>query len=52
MTGISWLERGIEEHDVHLAMLPTEPKWDGLRGDRRFAELLRKCGLPYRGSEF
>ncbi len=48
----AWLERGIEEHDVHLAMLPTEPKWDALRGDRRFAELLRKCGLPYRGSEF
>lgn len=46
----AWLERGIEEHDVHLAMLPTEPKWDALRGDGRFAEVLRKCGLPYRSS--
>jgi len=44
------LERGIEEHDVHLAMLPTEPKWDALRGDRRFVEVLRKCGLPYGSS--
>jgi TolB-like protein len=43
----AWLERGIEEHDVHLVMLPTEPKWDLLRGDRRFADVLRKCGLPY-----
>ncbi len=46
----AWLERGIEEHDVHLAMLPTEPKWDALRGDRRFAEVLRRCGLPYGSS--
>jgi TolB-like protein/Tfp pilus assembly protein PilF len=46
----AWLERGIEEHDVHLAMLPTEPKWDVLRGDARFADLLRRCGLPYASS--
>jgi TolB-like protein/Tfp pilus assembly protein PilF len=45
-----WLDRAVEEHDVHLAMLPTEPKWDLLRADRRFDELLRKCGLPYRSS--
>ena len=47
----AWLDRAIEEHDVHLAMLATEAKWDGLRGDRRFAESLRRCGLPYRSSE-
>jgi TolB-like protein/Tfp pilus assembly protein PilF len=45
-----WLERAVEAHDVHLAMLPSDAKWDGLRGDRRFAEVLRKCGLPYRSS--
>jgi TolB-like protein/Tfp pilus assembly protein PilF len=45
-----WLDRALEEHDVHLAMLPTEPKWDLLRADRRFAELLRKCDLPHRSS--
>ena len=47
----AWLERGIEDHDVHLVMLPTEPKWDALRRDARFANLLRRCGLPYRRSE-
>ena len=47
----AWLERGIEDHDVHLAMLPTEPKWDALRRDARFADLLRRCGLPYGSSE-
>jgi hypothetical protein len=43
---LHWLDRGVEEHDVHLAMLPMEPKWDALRADRRFGEVLRVCGLP------
>jgi len=42
-----WLERAFEEHDVHLSSLPADEKWDALRGDRRFAELLQRCGLPY-----
>jgi len=42
-----WLERAIEEHDVHLSSLPADAKWDVLRSDRRFAEVLRRCGLPY-----
>jgi Flp pilus assembly protein TadD len=45
-----WLEHAVEAHDVHLAMLPSDAKWDGLRGDARFAEVLRKCGLPYPSS--
>jgi TolB-like protein/Flp pilus assembly protein TadD len=44
---LAWLERAVHEHDVHLVMLPTEPKWDALRGNPRFGELLRRCGLPY-----
>ena len=42
------LDRAVEEHDVHLASLPADAKWDTLRGDPRFAEVLRRCGLPYR----
>lgn len=42
-----WLDRAVEEHDVHLASLPADPKWDSLRTDGRFADVLRKCGLPY-----
>jgi hypothetical protein len=30
---------------VHLAFLPVDPKWDALRGDRRFADLLARCGF-------
>jgi TolB-like protein len=43
----AWLERAVEEHDVHLASLPADAKWDRLRGDARFAGILRTCGLPY-----
>lgn len=41
-----WLERAVEEHDVNLSSLPTDPKWDALRGDRRLANVLRRCALP------
>ena len=30
----AWLERGIEEHDVHLAMLPTDPSGMRCAGTR------------------
>jgi TolB-like protein/tetratricopeptide (TPR) repeat protein len=42
-----WLDRAVDDHDVHLAMLPMEPKWDALRAHPRLAEILRTCGLPY-----
>jgi TolB-like protein len=47
----AWLDRAVEAHDVHLAMLPTDSKWDALRGDARFAAVLRKCGLPFPGAQ-
>jgi len=43
----AWLDQAVDHHDVHLTALPTDPKWDALRGDERFAEVLRQCGLPY-----
>jgi TolB-like protein/Tfp pilus assembly protein PilF len=46
-SAFAWLERAVEEHDVHLSSLPADAKWDGLRGDARFREILRRCGLPY-----
>ena len=44
---IAWLNRAADEHDVHLAMLATDPKWDQLRKDAKFGDVLRRCGLPY-----
>jgi hypothetical protein len=32
-----------DAHDVHLVFLLVDPKWDTLRADGRFADLLRCC---------
>ena len=42
---LDWLERGFKVRDVHLISLPADPKWDGLRGEARFQDLLRRCGF-------
>jgi TolB-like protein/Tfp pilus assembly protein PilF len=43
---LAWLERGIQKRDPRLAFLKVEPKWNNLRDDPRFAELLREVGFP------
>jgi TolB-like protein/Tfp pilus assembly protein PilF len=43
-----WLERCFDARDVHLIFLTIDPKWDLLRGDKRFSDLLRRCGFPQR----
>jgi len=41
-----WLEKAYENKDGDLAWLKVEPKWDNLRDDPRFANILRRMGLP------
>jgi tetratricopeptide (TPR) repeat protein len=36
-----WLERGFREHDVRMTLLKIDPKWNNLRNERRFVELMR-----------
>jgi DNA-binding winged helix-turn-helix (wHTH) protein len=48
---MEWLERAYDVRDVHLVLIPVDPKWDPCRSDARFAGLLAKCaffpsGLP------
>ena len=40
-----WLDRAVEGRDPHVLHLPVKPVYDKLRGDPRFAALLRKMRL-------
>ncbi len=40
-----WLERAYRQHDSGLQVVKADPLFRDLRGDPRFAALLRKMGL-------
>jgi serine/threonine protein kinase len=42
----SWLAKAYDSHDFFLTSLKMAPVWDPLRSDARFADLLRRIGLP------
>jgi serine/threonine-protein kinase len=42
----AWLEKAYEEHAYSLAFLKASPTFDPLRSDPRYADLLRRVGLP------
>jgi tetratricopeptide (TPR) repeat protein len=42
----AWLEKGYEEHAFQMQWLTVEPRWDSLRSDPRFKDLVRRIGLP------
>ena len=43
---IEWLEKAYREHSPDLVGLKTEPRLDPVRSDARFADLVRRVGLP------
>lgn len=43
---IAWLEKGYVDRHVAMAWLKIEPKFDVLRSDPRFQDLMRRIGLP------
>lgn len=45
---LQWLERAFESHTRDLIYLNVEPAYDPLRGDPRFAALLRRLAFPAR----
>jgi TolB-like protein/Tfp pilus assembly protein PilF len=42
----TWLEKAYEERFNRLSYLKVEALWDPLRSDPRFADLLRRVGIP------
>ncbi|MEP6570983.1 MAG: protein kinase, partial [Acidobacteriota bacterium] len=43
---LAWLERGYKERDPKMTFLKVEPKWNNLRSDPRFQDLMRRVGFP------
>ena len=41
-----WLEKAYQDRDYQMTELNVRPEMDSLRSDPRFAELVRKVGLP------
>lgn len=38
---LEYLEKGLAEKDVRMVFLKVEPKWNNLRGEPRFIDLMR-----------
>jgi serine/threonine-protein kinase len=43
---LRWLEVAISERAAHLLIVPSDPRFDWLRSDPRYAQVMRPMGLP------
>ena len=43
---LAWLEKAFAERSHWLVWLRLDPRWDPIRGDPRFEEMLSRVGLP------
>jgi tetratricopeptide (TPR) repeat protein len=42
----AWLDKGYEQRAFLMQWIKIEPRWDSLRTDPRFQDLMRRMGLP------
>jgi len=42
---IGWLEKGLRQRDVRMTFLRVDPKWNNLRTDPRFTDIVRRVGF-------
>ena len=45
-SAFAWLDRGVAERTHWLVWLNRDPRWQSIRGDPRFAALVKRVGLP------
>ncbi|MEO6725955.1 MAG: tetratricopeptide repeat protein [Blastocatellia bacterium] len=45
-SAFTWLQKAADQQQADLVSLKIDPSFDGLRADPRYAELLRRVGLP------
>jgi tetratricopeptide (TPR) repeat protein len=43
---LEWLEKGYDERSFQMQFLKLDPRWDSLRDEPRFTELVKRIGLP------
>jgi tetratricopeptide (TPR) repeat protein len=43
---LEWLEKAYDEHDINLVWLKVDPKYDSLRDNPHFQDLLRRKNFP------
>jgi serine/threonine-protein kinase len=43
---LEWLRRSLAERGDCMVWLEVDPRWDEVRGDRRFQEIVRQVGIP------
>jgi hypothetical protein len=41
-----WLEKAYEDHSYWMIWMKVDPRFDSLRGDPRYRDLLRRMRLP------
>jgi hypothetical protein len=41
-----WLEKAYEQRSTQLVFLKVDQNWENLRSDPRFADLVKRIGLP------
>ena len=42
----AWLEKAYQERHPYMTLIGVEPVFDPVRSDPRFADLVRRVGLP------
>jgi len=42
---LEWLEKGYEQRDPKMTFLKVEPKWNNLRNEPRFVDLMRRMNF-------